>query len=363
MPTIVTLFDPSSQQQCIYAPICNHIFPNHLSRNPLLLTNLLNCVLLGRKSVFERIIMKKKISIITIILLLLVGFMLFITKKNSSAPSDSTQNVIESAAEEMMTIEEALLDEAASSTINDEISFNESEETSTDASDQVATDALVAADRPQPFMIIIGDSRACSMSNTLSNNSGWTLIQNNKIAPDQGICIFQRGSEKLAVCQYGGGSLQNGAYDKCISWVTELLASEENSNSTYYYIFDIFGLGDVGSGMFADSPNFYNEKNQKFASSLPANAIYYQCNVGPIDENGSIGQSGIWTNAIIKDYNTHFKKSSNVKIFDLYTFLEKVGYGCNITETDPTGVHYNYETDIKIVNKFFSMTENKDYHS
>lgn len=216
-------------------------------------------------------------------------------------------------------------------------------------------ESQMAQEEQEYCLILIGDSRACSMFHSVSRFAEWNLIEDHRIAPDQGWVLFEKDNMKLAICEYGGGNLANGAYEKGLAWAKEVMEADSFPSDTKFCMFNFFGLGDVNTGFFPNSKGYYNEKGEEFAKGLAENCVYYQCTVGPIDENGTMGQAGVWTNQIIKDFNNKFKKTKHVKLYDLNAFLQKKGYACVISDTDPTGVHYQMETDKYILEEFVDI--------
>lgn len=301
------------------------------------------------------------IIIFSIIILLLLVFGMLSLKSNiennmqeqqtDERLSDSDENETDgrtfSSPEVRETSENETETSSEKTTSEDEANENKSDEKETeDKSEETVLEHC---------LIIVGDSRACSLFNSVNKFEEWTLIEDNRVAPDQGWVLFENSELKLAICEYGGGNLANGAYDKALSWAEEVINAQWVTENTRFCIFNIFGLGDANTGFFPDSDGYYNDRGEEFAKQYQDQCVYYQCTVGPIDESGTMGQAGVWTNQLIKDFNKRFKKTKNVKLYDFNSFLVKNGYECVISESDPTGVHYQIETDRKILEEFVDI--------
>lgn len=299
---------------------------------------------------------------VIILLLLLLGIFSLENKKEKNVGEQQSTDVFpysdESKKSESTTDFSEIEDEPETETEvtpEKKISVDEKNEDKTDETDEKEIESKSEETISEYCLIIIGDSRACSLFNSVNKFEEWTLIEDNRVAPDQGWALLDNQELKLAICEYGGGNLANGAYDKGLAWAEEVMNAQWVTESTKFCIFNIFGLGDVNTGFFPDSDGYYNDRGEKFAKQYQDQCVYYQCTVGPIDENGTMGQAGVWTNQMIKDFNKKFMKTKNVKLYDLNSFLEKNEYGCVISESDPTGVHYQIDTDRKILDEFVDI--------
>lgn len=290
--------------------------------------------------------------VVIAILMIAVSFVM-----NRDDFNDDKQNETESVIETDESTS-TFVEESVEAEDNEESEQTKKEETLMEQ-ESVETEtetALETETESEYCLIIIGDSRACSLSNSVNSFGEWNLLADNRVAPDQGWILYESSEMKLAICEYGGGSLTNGAYEKGLDWAKEVMSAEWVTANTKFCIFNIFGLGDVNTGFLPDSNGYYNEKGEAFAKENQENCVYYQCTVGPIDEKGTIGQAGVWTNQMIQEFNQKFEETDNVKIYDLYEFLQKEGYECVISDSDPTGVHYQMETDRKMLEEFVGIT-------
>lgn len=287
--------------------------------------------------------------VVIAILMIAVSFVINRDDFNDDKQSE-TESVIETDESTFTFVEESKEIEESKETEKEETS---NEQESVEAETETA---LETETESEYCLIIIGDSRACSLSNSVNSFGEWTLLADNRVAPDQGWILYESSEMKLAICEYGGGSLTNGAYEKGLDWAKEVMSAEWVTANTKFCIFNIFGLGDVNTGFLPDSNGYYNEKGEAFAKENQENCVYYQCTVGPIDEKGTIGQAGVWTNQMIQEFNQKFEETDCVKIYDLNDFLQEVGYECVISDSDPTGVHYQIETDRKMLEEFVEIT-------
>ena len=287
--------------------------------------------------------------VVIAILMIAVSFVINRDDFNDDKQSE-TESVIETDESTFTFVEESKESEQSEEAEKEETS-NEQESVETETENALETET-----ESEYCLIIIGDSRACSLSNSVNSFGEWTLLADNRVAPDQGWILYESSEMKLAICEYGGGSLTNGAYEKGLDWAKEVMSAEWVTANTKSCIFNIFGLGDVNTGFFPDSNGYYNEKGEAFAKENQEKCVYYQCTVGPIDEKGTIGQAGVWTNHMIQEFNQKFEETDFVKIYDLNDFLQKEGYECVISDSDPTGVHYQIETDRKMLEEFVQIT-------
>ena len=92
----------------------------------------------------------------------------------------------------------------------------------------------------------------------------------------------------------------------------------------------------------------YRQRNEEFARSLPEGSRYITCTIGPVNETGTVAQSGLCNNEIIAVQNTMIVPTEHVEVFDENTALITAGYDCVITEVDPAGIHYTDATTVKI---------------
>lgn len=238
----------------------------------------------------------------------------------------------------------------------------ESEETSeegfTKEKETSSSESDIQPVEREKCMIIIGDSRGCSLFNSVGTFSEWKYVdeKRDRDALDRGWILYERDGMKLFICAFGGGNFANKAYENCmIRTKEEILSSEWIADDAEIRIVNIFGLGDINTGLYPNSPRHYNDCDEEFAAEFaelfPGRFQYYHCTVGPIDEEGSMGKSGVWTNEMIETFNKGFKESEHVQIIDLYHDFTGT-FQCVISEADPTGVHYTIDTDREILNFF-----------
>lgn len=199
-------------------------------------------------------------------------------------------------------------------------------------------------------VLIVGDSRACSLSRTLNDYCGFKLLyaQNEGSVTE---VVLQKGKTLVAICGEGGGSYKKGSFNRAVKDMNELLVNDEmlKKRSTYYYI-DMFGVNDINET--PNAPLTYLEKDEIIADNNPGIIQMYHFNAGPITEDGYFYLENDLSNETIEKYNEQFKNTEKVQVIDLFSYLMTNGFDTvDDSENDfsKTGMHYDVSTDIEII--------------
>lgn len=205
-------------------------------------------------------------------------------------------------------------------------------------------------------ILIIGDSRAVSLSRTLNDYLGYTLMY---AQPDGQVTevILQKGKSVIAICAEGGGSYKKGSFNRAVAGMNNLLLSNEllQNRNGYYYI-DMFGVNDINESPTA--PVTYMKKDVEIAKNIPGIIMMYHLNAGPITEDGYFYQEKDLSNEEIAEYNTQFETNENVQVVDLFSYLMMNGFDTvyDAENNHPkTGMHYDVSTDIEIIELIRSL--------
>lgn len=223
---------------------------------------------------------------------------------------------------------------------------------------QVDNDAPVNIDFGDKCVLIIGDSRACSLSRTLNEKLGFKLLyaQNyDKVTQ----VVLQKGKTTIAICGEGGGSIKKGSFDRAVDAMNDLIINNEQiKNRNCFYYIDMFGVNDINENPKA--PVAYMKRDEEIKENIPRIVKMYHLNAGPITEDGYFYLENDLTNETIEKYNEQFCDTLNVQVVDLYSYLMTTGFDTvDDSENDfpKTGMHYDMSTDITIINMLKNLVK------
>lgn len=211
-------------------------------------------------------------------------------------------------------------------------------------------------------IIIVGDSRTSSLVGTINSDKNYKLLYYRSEPPELD-AIFLKDNVLIAICSESAGYLDNGAFERAFGRMNTLISSDPNmSKTSNYYYFNLFGINDVFmKGMDAiNNPAKYIGIDEQIKDIWPQVIKFYQFNAGEISYDGWLYNRGIMNNDIIEKYNMHLKSTEKVNVVDLYSYLKVFGYGTSDDSVDghtKSGVHYDEETDWKILNLIYSLAE------
>jgi len=206
--------------------------------------------------------------------------------------------------------------------------------------------------KPYQYIIIMGDSRTCGLAHTYYKQNDWKLVKlytlkdPAKASSGRKCSIFEKNRVRVAFCEFGGGNLVNGAFNQVCNWAKQVIATAE-AGSTFQVINNM-GVNDIYYEPNEGAAMSYRIRNEEFASSLPLGSRYITCTIGPVDDRGTVAQSGLVNNAIIATQNTMILPTEHVTIFDENTALVTAGFKCMRDAKDPAGIHYDEATNLKI---------------
>lgn len=199
-------------------------------------------------------------------------------------------------------------------------------------------------------VLIVGDSRSCSLGRTLSEVCGFKPLY----AQNEGSVtklILQKGKTTVAICGEGGGSYKKGSFSRAVKDMNELIVNNESlSGRNCYYYFDLFGVNDINEN--PDAPMEYIRKDEAIAENNPKIAKVFHFNAGPITEDGYFYLENDLTNETIEKYNEKFGSTERVQVIDLFSYLMSRGFD-TVDDSDnnipKTGMHYDSLTDVEII--------------
>ena len=200
--------------------------------------------------------------------------------------------------------------------------------------------------------IIFGDSRSCSLACTLITDKTWKKIYVSNNYPYSDI-VAVKDNTMIVICAEAGGYYDNGAYNRAYSRFNRINnVTTGIANSAVHYYCNLFGVNDV---MIArrNSTSDYLRMNEAIRSANRNAEVFYQFTAGPIDEVGTAEL----TNEEIEKFNSHYKNTKRCAIIDLYAYLADSGYKAAITAEDTTGLHYDTDTNYKILGLILSLAK------
>lgn len=205
--------------------------------------------------------------------------------------------------------------------------------------------------------IIIGDSRTTGIIATISQDKDITHLY-DYFEGSIYDAIYLKGDTLLVLCSQGGGYYKNGAYDRAAKRALKLLQSEDVlKNCSSYSFYNLFAFNDIflEPASCKEAPGRYIKKDSEIVSQIRGCQSAYQFNAGPVDERGTSTWKYLVTNPMIAEYNQGFKSNSGVTVVDLNGYLYSSGYTGIVTPEDDAGIHYNDETNRKIVDLLLAL--------
>ncbi|MCR4787598.1 MAG: hypothetical protein K5888_03335 [Lachnospiraceae bacterium] len=201
---------------------------------------------------------------------------------------------------------------------------------------------------PCDVILILGDSRACSLIKALWDNDNYESLYYYADRTNAIDAICKRDNRIIVICAEPGGSLQSGAVTRATNRMLNLLNNNVNiRNQKSYTFFNMFGLNDCL--LDKASAKSYIPYDTSLIGTLPNCTHVYQLNAGPVCMNANPVPDDE-ANAIISKYNADYQSTSAVTVVDLYGFLMTSGYHTEFSQIDVSGLHYDAETNVRIMN-------------
>ena len=205
-------------------------------------------------------------------------------------------------------------------------------------------------------VLMIGDSRTCGLIATIAKNPEYQkLYQYSKDKVYD--AIYMRGDTVFVFCAEGGGRFCEGAYTRSVDRLLKIVKTNEIVKNTPEYVaINMYGYNDlkVPAEDFT-WPQMYIASDENLKAELgPKCKRFYQFNSGPINEGGLAFLVDGINNNWIKQYNKSFVRTRNIVVIDFYGYLIRNGYASN-NEEDAEGVHYDYDTNLKIWRLIYSI--------
>ena len=202
-------------------------------------------------------------------------------------------------------------------------------------------------------VIIIGDSRTCSLNCTLYGvgpEKCYLFTEERKKNINN--AVFKYNNVWYVITGEGGGSLSRGSYDNALKRATTIIEGIPGlSSCSSYSVVNLFAVNDLyyNKKKYTSYPATYLQKDASLLTNYKYCNSVYQFNAGPVDPNGKASKAGM-TNELINTYNAGFVSTDQVMCVDLNSYLTQAGYTAIIDKTDNSGIHYDPETNIKIFN-------------
>ena len=209
---------------------------------------------------------------------------------------------------------------------------------------------------PCDVILILGDSRACSLIKALWDNNDYESLYYYADRTNAIDAICRKGNRMIVICAEPGGSIKSGAVDRAVVRLNSLLNNNANlQNQKSYTFFNMFGLNDCLLDGVTKSG--YVSYDTKLIGLLPYCNHVYQLNAGPVSKNSEpVPDDEL--NTMIDRYNQTFKTTPAVTVVDLYTFLMTSGYHTEFSQIDVSGLHYDATTNVKIMNYILGVAYN-----
>ena len=206
---------------------------------------------------------------------------------------------------------------------------------------------------PCDVILILGDSRACSLIKALWDNDDYESLYYYADRTNAIDAICRKGNRMIVICAEPGGSIKSGAVDRAVGRLTSLLNNNENlQNQKSYTFFNMFGLNDCLLDGVTNAG--YIAYDTKLIGLIPFCSHIYQLNAGPVSKNSEpVPDDAL--NAMIYKYNQSFKNTAGVTVVDLYNYLMTSGYHTEFSQIDVSGLHYDATTNVKIMNYILAV--------
>ena len=211
----------------------------------------------------------------------------------------------------------------------------------------------VQALHKKDLIVIVGDSRACSLAISLTESEDYVALEsplNREYKINNGIFSFESEDSIIYIVAYGGGTVLN-EYELTLDWTENILSKLDLSKFSSYNVVNIFGVGDSCNDEYKDKVEKYIQITSEFLHRVTDEVNFIQCTIGPIDESGCMYP--LWNNKDISLYNGYLSLTctlNGIRVLDLYNELVESGFTCKYIEgVDTTGVHYDSKTDLYIM--------------
>lgn len=205
----------------------------------------------------------------------------------------------------------------------------------------------------QKYIFIVGDSRTCSLVNSLKTDSSYSYKYCNINEPFYD-AIIEKDGITIVIFGEGGGYFKKGSLERSLSRMNQFISENPNVLNNEIYYFDLFGLNDLiyDRKNRYQIPSLYINKDKEMGVIYPQIKKIYHFNVGPITEDGIFYNKHILSNSFISEFNSSFTPDEYIEIIDLYTYLTYSGYDTYLDvpeESTKSGIHYDIFTDFKLI--------------
>ena len=202
-------------------------------------------------------------------------------------------------------------------------------------------------------VIVIGDSRTCSLNCTLfgiAPEKCYKFTEDRKNGVNN--AVFKYDNIWYVISGEGGGCQSKGSYDKALLRCSQIVEEMPQLMACgSYSVVNLFAINDLyyNRKKYSTYPVSYLSKDAMLLTGYPYCDRVFQFNAGPVDPNGKAAKSGL-TNELINQYNAGFVSNNLVTCVDLNTYLNNAGFTAIIDKNDNSGIHYDHDTNIKIFN-------------
>lgn len=210
-------------------------------------------------------------------------------------------------------------------------------------------------------IFVIGDSRTCSLVNSLQANSSYKYKYCNINEPFYD-AVITNGENTIVILGESGGYLKKGSFDRSIKRMEEYININPSVLNTEMYFYDLYGINDLifDKNNRYSIPSEYLQRDREISILYPQIKKVFHFNAGPISEEGLFGRKGFLTNELIDNYNKCFLSNSNVGVIDFNSYLKYCDYETlmDIPENnEKTGIHYDLPTDYKIMEFITALSQ------
>lgn len=235
-----------------------------------------------------------------------------------------------------------------------DVTANDSVTEPVPSENKILIDSTITDGRIRKCAVITGDSRTVALMSMLLLDSSWKKTY-YAIDGIGSTCILYKNDVILVMSGEAGGNYVNGAYDRAFARVNALLNTrKELANCSTYKVLNLFCVNDLlVNEVKSGAP--YIKADEAVIAMLPRCDVFYQFNAGPISPEG--GEYLHTTNEMIEKYNADMLKvqTSSVCVVDFYQYLVSSGFNVILDASDMSGVHYDEETNKKIIAYLLSM--------